>query len=161
MKQILTFISSLTMLTTLQAEPLTLLPRQTEYTRPFFEDYPEYNGTGVTIFIMDTGIEVTLPGLDKNPDGSQKVIDVYDASKTGDVPVTRAILQDIDHTKYLTNGEDIYLKDYSVIPGHPAEFYVGVLADDQFKNSHPHDINDNGSTEDEWGFVIYRDEKSG
>ena len=81
----------------LTASDFTLLPRETSYTKPFFDKYPEYNGKGVTIFVMDTGIEPTLAGLDKNPDGSTKVVDVYDASQIGDHPVTKALTREVEN----------------------------------------------------------------
>lgn len=142
----------------LTAGDFTLLPRETDYTKPFFDKYPEYDGRGVTIFIMDTGIEPTLAGLDKNPDGSTKVVDVYDASQTGDHPVSKAFTTEVDNELYLTDMDEIYLKDFSQYSLNPDDFYIGIFKESDFKNSSPKDINDNGSTDDEWGFVIFMDD---
>ena len=141
----------------LTASDFTLLPRETSYTKPFFDKYPEYNGKGVTIFVMDTGIEPTLAGLDKNPDGSTKVVDVYDASQIGDHPVTKALTREVENELYLTDMVGIYLKDFSQYSVNPDDFYIGIFKEDDFKNSSPKDINDNGTTDDEWGFVIFMD----
>src|SRR6056297_663674 len=113
----------------------TLLPRATEYTQPFFEKYPEYNGKDVTIFVMDTGVEMSLPGLKKNPDGSVKVVDVFDASRSGDVKYVKAQTQTIDSVEYLTDGEEIFLSDYKEFYSEEKEFYIGALKEAEYQNS--------------------------
>jgi len=137
------------------AGDFTLLPRQTEYTKPFFEKYPDYNGKGITIFIMDTGIEIDLAGLRKNPDGSPKVVDVFDASRSGNVAVEKAVIQEIDSIKYLTDGKDYYLRDFDDYDFPEDKVYIAAFEESQFKNRDIKDINGNGTTDDAWMFITY------
>ncbi|MCF7886774.1 MAG: S8 family serine peptidase [Candidatus Marinimicrobia bacterium] len=134
----------------------TLLPRKTKYTKPFFNKHPEYNGNNVTIFIMDTGVEMSLPGLKKNPDGSVKVVDVFDASRSGDVKYVKAQTQTIDSVEYLTDGEEIFLSDYNEFYSEEKEFYIGALKEAEYQNSEARDINGNGETDDQWGFISFQ-----
>src|SRR6056297_1599521 len=113
----------------------TLLPRLTEQTRPFFDQYPNYDGKKVTIFVMDTGVEISLPGLDKNPDGSVKVVDVYDAARSGDIDWIEPEYRDIDGTTFLTNNADIFLKDFEEFNLDAKKVYLGMIKEAIFQNS--------------------------
>ncbi len=142
----------------LTSQDFTLLPRVTPATASFFEKYPEYDGNGVTIFIMDTGVEPTVLGLDKNPDGSDKLIDVFDASRTGDTPFRKLKLQSIDDETFLTDQDELFLTDFESLNFDPERVYGGIFKEERFKNGSPKDINDNGSQNDNFAFVVYPDE---
>lgn len=140
------------------SQDFTLLPRITPETASFFEKYPQFDGTGITIFIMDTGVEPTVKGLDKNPDGSDKLIDVFDASRTGDTPYRKLKVAELDGVTYLTDSENLFLKDFENIDLPLSRVFGGIFKEERFKNSDPKDINDNGSDNDQWSFIIYPDE---
>ena len=55
----------------------------------FLRAHPEYDGRGVLIGILDTGIDPGVPGLLTTSTGSPKVLDVRDFSGEGAVPLAR------------------------------------------------------------------------
>ena len=154
------FLSIILIATAFANTDFTLLPRETEYTRPFFERYPQYNGKDVTIFIMDTGVELDLPGLRKNPDGSTKVVDVYDASRSGDVKYVSAKKEEVDGKTYLTDKEDIFLTGFEKFELENKDVYIGALKEETYLNGQAHDINGNKDSNDKWGFIAYQDESA-
>ncbi len=153
-KLIILFFSFVLILTA--SDEFTLLPRMTEQTRPFFNEYPNYNGKGVTIFVMDTGVEVSLPGLDKNPDGSVKVVDVYDASRCGDIKWIDADYREIDGVTYLTDNDEIFLKNFSDFNLEDKPVYLGQIKEKTFQNNVAKDMNGNGKENDAWAFITYQ-----
>lgn len=141
------------------SDDFTLLPRKTAQTTPFFEKYPAYNGKEVTIFIMDTGVEISLPGLNKNPDGTVKVVDVFDASRCGDIPWVTAEYREIDGVNYLTDNDEIFLRDFEEFDSKNEPFYLGIIQEKIFQNNVARDMNGNGKEDDAWGFITFKDEK--
>ena len=56
----------------------------------FLSLHPEYDGRGTIIFILDTGVDMGIAGLQKTTTGETKVIDVRDFTGEGDIPVYEA-----------------------------------------------------------------------
>jgi subtilisin family serine protease len=55
----------------------------------FLKAHPEYDGRGVLIGILDTGIDPAVPGLTTTSTGSPKVLDLRNFSAEGKVPLSR------------------------------------------------------------------------
>ncbi len=55
----------------------------------FATQHPTYDGRGVLIAILDSGIDPTIPGLGLTSAGDRKVLDLRDFSGEGRVPLTR------------------------------------------------------------------------
>lgn len=135
----------------------TLLPRLTDQTKPFVQKYPKYNGKNITIFVMDTGVEISLPGLDKNPDGSTKVVDVYDPSGCGDIDWIKAEYREIDGINFLTDNDEIFLKDHEELNLDDKDVYIGIIKEKIFQNNVAKDMNGNGKENDVWGFITFQE----
>ncbi|CAH1153592.1 unnamed protein product [Phaedon cochleariae] len=57
----------------------------------FLSKYPNYDGRGVVIAILDSGIDPGAPGLQKTSDGKTKIVERFDCSGCGDVNTTNIV----------------------------------------------------------------------
>jgi tripeptidyl-peptidase-2 len=75
--------------TTKAAFPLDdLVPREETQALSFVQKFPQYNGTGITIGILDTGVDPGAAGLYNHAGGSiPKLTHVIDCTGSGDVSV--------------------------------------------------------------------------
>uniref|UniRef100_A0AC35ETJ4 Uncharacterized protein n=1 Tax=Panagrolaimus sp. PS1159 TaxID=55785 RepID=A0AC35ETJ4_9BILA len=53
--------------------------------RKFLQNYSNYDGRGIVIAIIDSGLDVSLDGMQKTTIGSPKVIDCMDFTGAGNV----------------------------------------------------------------------------
>jgi tripeptidyl-peptidase-2 len=120
---------------------------------------PESDGCGVVIAVMDTGVDPSIPGLTRTPDGEVKVIDLQDFTGEGDIELHRVRRdeQTGDVIEYDEDGSPIH---YS-IPDLPADpsgeerlFWFGYFDESRFVNSEVSDLNDNGTTEDKFPILV-------
>lgn len=58
-----------------------LLPKETTQALQFIKKYPEYDGRGVRVAILDTGVDVAAIGLDEKG----KIVDAIDCTGSGDI----------------------------------------------------------------------------
>ncbi len=125
----------------------------------FLAERPESDGRGVVIAVLDTGVEPSIPGLTKTPDGQPKVIDLQDFTGEGDIDLHRVRL-DEQTGKLVDYDDDGNPIEYTLpkLPAPPAGetrlFWLGTFPEHRFVNSDVPDLNDNGQTDDEWTVVV-------
>ena len=64
------------------------LPKQDLGVEAFLAAHPEYDGRGIRVAVLDTGIDPGHPFLQQTPDGRRKLVDWYDATTDGRVDVS-------------------------------------------------------------------------
>ncbi len=71
---------------------LRLIPAEKIGARTFIKNNPSYDGRGVTVAILDTGVELDHPMLKKTSNGEDKIVAFYDFSGQGRVEMKDAVL---------------------------------------------------------------------
>ena len=123
----------------------------------FLSLHPEYDGRGTIIFILDTGVDMGIAGLQKTSTGGNKVIDARDFTGEGDIPIYKA---DEDDNNFVNEDKGYSVKGADKIKSPGAEYYIGVLTEKQLINSNSGsaDLNGDGDTYDKYYMVTYKDQ---
>jgi subtilisin family serine protease len=151
----------LTVSVTAQEEGQTFLSLRDTGVEEFIQLYPEYDGRGTIIIVLDTGVDMGIDGLTKTSTGEVKVIDAQDFTGQGDMPLVEADLSDKDGKDVFENDE----KGFSVLADKTKMlksaddiFYMSVLNETHLMNSGSgaQDLNGNGVKEDKYYMVTYK-----
>lgn len=75
-----------------------LLPKEETQSILMIQENPNYDGRGIIVGILDTGVDPGADGLSVTSDGHPKVIDIIDCSGSGDVTMNPPIAAESDGT---------------------------------------------------------------
>ena len=134
---------------------LDLMPLASTGVAAFRALHPTIDGRGVLIAILDTGIDLGVPGLQATTTGAPKVLDLRNFSGEGDValaPVTADAAGRIALPGGLGVGGAATVRAAAVGP----EWFGGVLAELPFGALPASDFNGNGGNRDSYGVVVVR-----
>ncbi|NOZ61845.1 MAG: S8 family serine peptidase [Calditrichaeota bacterium] len=125
--------------------------------KQFIEKNPEADGRGVVIFILDSGVDPGVPGLQKTSVGEVKIIDVRDFTGQGDVALYAGEPGQSDGEKYIEHPDGFRLFNYQKLKFQPenGEYWIGYLDEHRFRNSKVGDVNNNGKTDDQFGVLAF------
>uniref|UniRef100_A0A914QND4 Peptidase S8/S53 domain-containing protein n=1 Tax=Panagrolaimus davidi TaxID=227884 RepID=A0A914QND4_9BILA len=107
----------------------------------FLQRYPEYDGRGLLIAIIDGAIDVSLDGLQKTSTGLPKVIDCFDFSGAGDVDTSLIKKTGTDETNLeLLSGKKIIIPQNWKNPSN--EWHIGIKFWKEINSQKLADINE-------------------
>ena len=108
----------------LVAARTALIPKREVGADAFLRAHPTYDGRGVVIAVFDTGVDPAAPGLATTTTGERKVIDLIDASGSGDVDTSTKSTPAADGTLPGLSGRPLTLPAGLVNP--TGEFRLGL-----------------------------------
>jgi tripeptidyl-peptidase-2 len=166
MKKILFFTGSILLLlrcilwsqtAPLPESPWNFLDTKTIGAYDFLKSHPTYDGRGVVIMILDSGVDMGVPGLFKTSEGKTKVIDAQDFSGQGDIHLEKAEIDSSQVESFLKTKE-LKLSGWEKLSYQPTDrtYWIGCISEEKlFKNSEIPDINNNGKTDDIFGLLTF------
>jgi|GEM_PF-2905168 len=116
---------------------LRLIPAEEIGARTFVKDNPTYDGRGVIVGILDTGIELDHPMLKKTSDGQDKIVGFFDTSGEGHVELTTVTADAAGamsdaaagYTAYSVAGSELR---FGIFHGSSLKYSTDVAAIDNF-----------------------------
>lgn len=107
----------------------SLTPKEDTGAAEFLRRHPKFDGKGVIIAILDTGVDPGTAGLQVTPDGKQKIVDLIDATGSGDVCMKKSVTEEEELGKKFVrgiSGRKLYLNPTWVNPS--GKWRVGLKA---------------------------------
>ncbi len=147
-----------------QPMPWTQLSLSTSGVDAYLKANPTTDGRGIVIAVLDTGVDMDVPGLMMTSTNEMKVVDVQDFSTEGDVSLSRALWNETGDKilYYAKDGKpEYYALPAAAVPPTPegTTVWFGILDESMFKNSSVPDMNDNGTKDDAFAVcVVSRDD---
>jgi len=126
--------------------------------KQFIQSHPEYDGRGIVIFILDSGVDMDVSGMKETSDGKVKIIDVRDFSGQGDVMLFEGEIGEEDQEKFIKHPDGYRLFNYHHLDKQPSndEYLIGYLEENRFINSDVKDINNNGKYDDVFSILVFK-----
>ena len=117
----------------------------------FIGEHPTYDGRGVVMLILDTGIDMGIPGLEKTSTGLPKVIDAIDFAQSNVVQCGRATVKGgrVEGRKPLRGLDSLGPRMTS------NEAYVGWMDERAWRNSSVRDFDGDGEAGTLFGVLLY------
>jgi len=128
-----------------------LLPLRTLGIDTFHWNYPEFDGRGVVIAILDNGVDPGVPGLLQTSTSAPKVLDLRDFSGEGRIPLERngSISGD---TIVVAGDLHTGFRRFARVTRPP--YYTGVFRERDLGGTPAADVNGNGRAFDEFPVVV-------
>ncbi|MBM4394710.1 MAG: S8 family serine peptidase [Deltaproteobacteria bacterium] len=119
---------------------------------------PGRDGRGVAIAVLDTGVDMGVPGLDRLPGGGPKVVDARDFTGESVVECQKPDVEKDERGEEVWRVKDGWVKGVAAIPDRPKDgpVWLGFLDESRFRNSAVPDLNGNGRTDDRFAAVLFR-----
>ena len=120
----------------------------------FIKENPEFDGRNTVIAVMDTGVDMGIPGLTQDSQGEVKVIDVQDFSGEGAVYLNYTEIKNENDKYYIELPDKKRLLGVDRFQFEDNKLRFGLVTEKDKKNSPLKDLNDNGKTDDVYSIVI-------
>lgn len=116
-------------------------------------EHPGYDGRGVLIAILDSGLDPGVPGLQTTTTGSPKILDLRNFSGEGDVPL-QPVRPGPDGRLPLAGGPTLSGLERVRAVAADSGWYGGVVRELPFGDAPASDFNGNGSNRDSFGVLV-------
>jgi subtilisin family serine protease len=121
----------------------------------FVKKHPEWDGRGTAVAVLDTGVDMSVPGLAVTSTGEVKVVEARDFTGQGAIRLRKPKVVS-------ERGEQVFVLDGTALAGYdrlnprpPLESVtMGVLDERRFRNSSVSDVNFNGSLDDRFSMIM-------
>lgn len=103
-----------------------VLPKEETQAAQFLEKYPEYDGRGVSVAILDTGVDPAAIGLQKTTTGARKITHLIDCTGDGDISMAKSFnLSKENREIELISGRKFTVPDHWIVGNQEIQFRVG------------------------------------
>ena len=118
---------------------------------------PRWDGRGIIIAVLDTGVDVSQPGLDALPGGGVKVTDARDFTGQGDVALERGHVEAADDD--VLRGAGIEVRGVASLADKPlgkTGYWVGVFDEKAMRRGSVEDIDGDGRNDTRFAVVAFQ-----
>lgn len=139
------------------ADDWSFLSTTTIGAKQFISKHPKFDGRGIIIFVLDSGVDMGVAGLTTTSNDDVKVVDVRDFSGQGDVSLYTGEKGSEGLEKFIQHPSGYRLYNYHRLDIAPIEneYLIGYIDERNFRNSEVNDINNNGRVDDVFGILVY------
>ena len=134
---------------------LGLMPLEATGVAAWHTAHPAWDGRGVLIGILDSGVDPGVAGLATTSTGQPKILDARNFSGEGDVPLER-VRPDARDLIGLPGGLVLEGADAVRAVAVDSEWYGGVIRELPFGDAPAADFDGDGSNRDSFGVVVVR-----
>lgn len=134
---------------------LGLMPLEATGVAAWHAAHPQWDGRGVLIGILDSGVDPGVAGLDLTSTGQPKILDLRNFSGEGDVALT-LVRPDARGLIVIPGGPTLEGAESVRAVAADSEWYGGVIRELPFGDVPAADFNGNGSNRDSFGVVVVR-----
>jgi tripeptidyl-peptidase II len=132
-----------------------LLSRDRVGARDFTRKHPTWDGRGTVVAVLDTGVDMSVPGLLKTTTGETKVIEARDFTGQGVIHLRKPTEAKEGGEPVLKTGKGAVRGFDKIMPKPDKDsLLLGVLEEKRFQNSSVNDINENGKTDDRFAILV-------
>ena len=135
-----------------------LLDLQAIGAREFLDRHPSWDGRGVAIAVLDTGVDGTVEGLQRTSTGAVKVVEARDFTDECVVELEPARRTETPEEGVLWRARGSAVKSIDQVPGLSPDrpVYLGFLEESTFRNTPVPDLDGDRRTDGRIAIAVFQ-----